>query len=494
MVTDQQVRRLRQKIMERKKQEAAAAAAGMSVRTARTWQRGPLPSEKRRDRYWRTRSDPFAGVWSEEIEPILRRDLDGVMRATTILERLEERHPGQFSPGQIRSLQRRLRDWRAVHGPDREIFFPQEHPPGREAQLDFTHGQELGVTIAGDPFPHLLFEFVLSYSGWRYVDLAGGETLEALVKGLQGSLWELGGVPEVVRSDNLSAATHDLKNSRGRSLSQRYGAVLDHYDIRATRTNVNAAHENGVAEQAHYRLKSAIQQELVIRGGRDFATVKAYLAFVREIVNRRNRRAEPRLSVERRYLRPLPPAPVPEYTTYRPRVSQWSIIRIARKTYTVPARLKGMEVEVRQYADHLEVYYKGHLMEEMERLHGTDAANIDYRHIIHSLVRKPGAFARYRFREQLFPTDNFRLAYEALCRWRGERADVEYVRILYLAATTMESEVDQALSLLLGSGESFDYPKVRDLAAPSTPQVPELVALRVPDLRVYDALLTGGVR
>jgi len=494
MVTDQQVRRLRQKIMERKKQEAAAAAAGMSVRTARTWQRGPLPSEKRRDRYWRTRPDPFAGVWSEEIEPILRRDLDGVMRATTILERLEERHPGQFSPGQIRSLQRRLRDWRAVHGPDREIFFPQEHPPGREAQLDFTHGQELGVTIAGDPFPHLLFEFVLSYSGWRYVDLARGETLEALVKGLQGSLWELGGVPEVVRSDNLSAATHDLKNSRGRSLSQRYGAVLDHYDIRATRTNVNAAHENGVAEQAHYRLKSAIQQELVIRGGRDFATVKAYLAFVREIVNRRNRRAEPRLSVERRYLRPLPPAPVPEYTTYRPRVSKWSIIRIARKTYTVPARLKGMEVEVRQYADHLEVYYKGHLVEEMERLHGTDAANIDYRHIIHSLVRKPGAFARYRFREQLFPTDNFRLAYEALCRWRGERADVEYVRILYLAATTMESEVDQALSLLLGSGESFDYPKVRDLAAPSTPQVPELVSLRVPDLRVYDALLTGGVR
>jgi len=494
MVTDQQVRRLRQKIMERKKQAAAAAAAGMSVRSARTWQRGPLPSEKRRDRYWRTRPDPFAGVWSEEIEPILRRDLDGVMRATTILERLEERYPGQFSPGQIRSLQRRLRDWRAVHGPDREIFFPQEHPPGREAQLDFTHGQELGVTIAGDPFPHLLFEFVLSYSGWRYVDLAKGETLEALVKGLQGSLWELGGVPEVVRSDNLSAATHELKNSRGRSLSQRYGAVLDHYDIRATRTNVNAAHENGVAEQAHYRLKSAIQQELVIRGGRDFATVKAYLAFVREIVNRRNRRAEPRLSVERRYLRPLPPAPVPKYTTYRPRVSQWSIIRIARKTYTVPARLKGMEVEVRQYADHLEVYYKGHLVEEMERLHGTDAANIDYRHIIHSLVRKPGAFARYRFREQLFPTDNFRLAYEALCRWRGERADVEYVRILYLAATTMESEVDQALSLLLGSGESFDYPKVRDLAAPSTPQVPELVSLRVPDLRVYDALLTGGVR
>jgi len=494
MVTDQQVRRLRQKMMEKKTQEAAAAAAGMSVRSARTWQRGSLPSEKKKDRHWRTRPDPFAEIWAEEIEPLLQRDLDGVMRATTILERLEERYPGKFNRGQIRSLQRRLRDWRAIHGPDREIFFPQEHPPGREAQLDFTHGQELRVTIGGEPFPHLLFEFILSYSGWRYVDLARGETLEALVKGLQGSLWELGGVPEVVRSDNLSAATHELKNSRGRILSQRYKAVLDHYDIRATRTNVNAAHENGVVEQAHYRLKSAIQQELVIRGSRDFPTAAAYLAFVRESVARRNRRVESRLSVERRHLRPLPPAPVPEYTTYRPRVSKWSIIRVARKTYTVPARLKGLEVEVRLYADHLGVYYKGHLVEEMERLHGSDAANIDYRHIIHSLVRKPGAFARYRFREQLFPTRNFRLAYEALCRWRGERADVEYVRILYLAATTMESEVDRTLSFLLESGEIFDYPKVRDLAAPSTPQVPQLISPGVPDLKVYDALITGGVR
>jgi hypothetical protein len=109
-------------------------------------------------RYWRTRPDPFAEVWAEEIEPLLRRDPDGVMRATTILEWLEERYPGRFNQGQIRSLQRRLRDWRAIHGPDREVFFPQEHPPGREAQLDFTHGQELRVTIGGEPFPHLFFE------------------------------------------------------------------------------------------------------------------------------------------------------------------------------------------------------------------------------------------------------------------------------------------------------------------------------------------------
>ena len=216
MVTDQQVRRLRQKIMEGKTQEAAAAASGMSVRTARTWQRGALPSEKKGKRAWRTRPDPFAEVWTGEIEPVLWEDPYGIIQATTLLEWLDKRYPGQFKQSQVRTLQRHLRDWRAIHGPDKEVFFPQEHPPGREAQMDFTHGEELRVTIAGIPFHHLFFEFVMSYSGWRFVDLAMGETLESVVKGLQGALWKLGGAPQVVRSDNLSAATHELRHSQGR--------------------------------------------------------------------------------------------------------------------------------------------------------------------------------------------------------------------------------------------------------------------------------------
>jgi hypothetical protein len=493
MITDQQVRRLRQKIMEQRTQEAAAFAAGMSVRSARTWQTGPLPSEKRKRRDWRTRIDPFVDVWAE-IEPLLRRDRDGILMATTILDWLEEKYPGRFSTGQVRSLQRRFRDWRAVNGPDQEVFFPQQHPPGREAQLDFTHGQELQVTIAGEPFAHLLFEFVLSYSGWRYVDLARGETLEALVKGLQNALWTLGGVPEVVRSDNLSAATHELRYSRGRMFNEHYGAVLSHYGIRPTTTNANAPNENGVAEQAHYRLKSALDQALFLRGSRDFSTTAAYMNFVREVVQKRNQRLLPQFSLERQALKPLPPAPVPEYTIYRPAVSKWSLIRVCQRSYTVPSRLQGMEVEVRQYADHLEVYYKDKLVAEMERLHGARETSINYRHIIHSLVRKPGAFARYRFREQLFPTQTFKLAYDAIYRWRGERADVEYVRILHLAATTMESDVERALSLLMEAGHPFGFLDVRDLAAPVTPQIPCLISLAAPDLKVYDALLAGGIR
>ena len=477
--------------MEGKTQQVAAAAAGMSVRTARTCQRGPLPSERKAARTWWTRPDPFASIWSEAVEPLLRRDPKGALQATTILEWLEEGYPGQFSPAQLRSLQRRLRDWRALHGPEQEVFFPQVHPPGREAQLDFTDAGELRVTIAGQPFPHRFFEFILSHSGWLFVDLAFGETYEALQKGLQGALWDLGAVPQVVRSDNLSAATHELRETKGRTLNQRYAALLEYYGLQATRTNPRSSHENGVAEQAHYRLKTALDQALLLRGNRDFPTVAAYSAFVQGIVDKANQRVQGKLAEERPHLRPLPAAAVPEYTTWRVRVKKWGTIRVTNKTYSVPSRLRGYEVAVHQYADYLEVYYKGQLVEQLERVRGEQTARIDYRHIIWSLVRKPGAFARYRFREHLFPTQVFRLAYDALSRWHGGRADGKYVRILHLAASTLEARVERGLCQLLETGRPFDYAAVRELVAPAPPQVPQLPSLSAPDLKVYDALLQG---
>ena len=214
------------------------------------------------------RTEEFAKRWFEnkiesqrcphELEPLLRSDPDGELSATTILEWLDERHPGRFGSSQLRTLQRRIRDYRALHGPDREVYFQQEHPPGREAQVDFTHCSGLGVTIGGETFRHLLFHLVLSHSGWSYAEVCFGETFAALVKGLQGALWELGGVPRVIRTDNLSAATHELRDSRGRAMNASYEAVLAHYGVEATRTNPRSSHENGVVEQRHRRLKNAL--------------------------------------------------------------------------------------------------------------------------------------------------------------------------------------------------------------------------------------------
>jgi hypothetical protein len=492
MVTDAQVRLLRHRRMEGKTQEAAAAVAGMSVRTARKWAKGPLPSACKRRRSWRTRPDPFAADWEADLVPLLERDEAGTLEATTLLELLVERHPDRYTAQHLRTLQRRLRDWRALHGPDKEVFFEQVAVPGREAAIDFTHATELGVTIAGELLRHLLFEFILRWSRWRWVQIAFAETFEALVAGLQGALWALGAVPEVLRSDNLSAATHELRKTGGRALNARFEAVLDHYRLRSSRIQPGAAHENGAAEQAHDTLKGALTQALVLRGSRDFPSVDAYAGFVADVVARCNRPHLARLEEERPHLRPLPTSRIPDYTVWHPRVRRWSTIRVGGRTYSVPARLIGHVVDVHQHPDVVEVFYRDQLVERMPRLHGPRDARIDYRHVIWSLVRKPGAFARYRYREDLFPSLVFRRAYDALCATRGERGDVEYVRILHLAASTFETTVAQALETLLARGEPFDYAAVRAVAVPAPSAVP-ILGLPAPDLGVYDRLLAGRV-
>lgn len=496
MVTDRQVRLLRKKRMEKKTLEAAATAAGMSERTARKWQHGALPSATKQPRTWRTRPDPFSDVWAAEVEPLLVDDSDGELEAKTIFEELCRRHPDAFEPGQLRTLQRRVRLWRAEKGPAKEVFFPQKHAPGRMASIDFTHATELGVTIAGVQFVHLFFQFVLAWSGWRFVQLAFAETFEALLSGLQGALWAVEGVPQRVRLDNLSAATHELALTGGRSLTKRFKEVVDHFGFEASRIQPGESHENGVVESAHRVLKSALDQALRLRGSREFASIPDYLLFVQHVVDERfNRPAATKLAEEHAHLRPLPASRMPEYTKIRAVVRKWSTINLSGRIYSVPSRLIGHAVDARVYADVVEVRLgdKDKPLETMPRLRGEKGHHIDYRHVIWSLVRKPGAFAAYRYREDLFPTLTFRRAYDALCSARGDRADVEYVRILHLAASTAERPVEAALATLLEREAPFDYAAVKALAAPDEPTIP-VVAIGEPDLAAYDALLAGGAR
>jgi hypothetical protein len=495
MVTDEQVRLLRKKMAEGKTIASGAAAAGMSERSAHAWKQGALPSETKTPREWRTRTDPFAAIWQSEVVPLLAADERGVLEGTTILAELRRRHGDVYGPAQLRTMQRRLHEWRALHGPEKEVMFEQKHEAGREGSFDFTDASELGITIAGEVFAHLFFQFVLSFSKWRWVGLAFSETFEALVHGLQGALWELGGVPHVWRSDNLSAATHQIPGG-GRELNRRFKGVLDHYGARSTRIVPGESHQNGVAEKAHDVLKSALDQELVIRGSRDFTSVEAYMELVRRVRDRIVGGKSPALLVEEReHLLPLPGTRLPEYTAYTATVRQWSTIHFAHRVYSVPSRLIGCEVEVRQYPDVIEVYYRDRTKPTatMPRIRGERYYQIDYRHVIWSLVRKPGAFARYRFREELFPSLAFRRTYDALVDARGERADVEYVRILHLAASTMQSDVETVLDALLSRGERPDFATVKALAAPEKSPVP-VVHIPPPDLSVYDRLLAGGDR
>lgn len=284
-------------------QEAAAAKTGISVASARRIEtRQSLPSQ-RPPRNWRTRQDPLADVWSSEVIPLLEAK-PGLM-AVTVLEELQRRHPEQFDESVLRTLQRRIRQWRAEHGEERELFFAQEHPPGRLGLSDFTVADELGVVVAGAAFAHRLYQFAFAHSGWRHVSVViGGESFQALSSGLQAALWMAGGVPEEHRTDSLSAAFNNLAEQE--ELTRNYDGLCAHYGMRASRNNPGESHENGSIEARQGSLKLALDQALLLRGSRAFDALHGYEQFVAEVVRRLNARCARGWEAERACLKPLP--------------------------------------------------------------------------------------------------------------------------------------------------------------------------------------------
>jgi transposase len=465
----------------------AALRSGMSETTARRYRVGGLPSQRKQPRQYRTRADPFASVWPE-IEAMLEQAPG--LEAVTIFEALRLRAELSFSEGQLRTLQRKIRRWRATRGPEREVMFPQDHRPGEAAQSDFTALGTLGITLGGERFDHLYFHFVLPYSNWETGQICASESFEALIAGFQAAVWELGKVPKRHRTDNLSAATHELHDG-GRAFNERYLAALCHYGVEADSNTPGRGHENGDIEQAHHRFKRAVEQALLLRGSREFANREAYESFLREILAGRNRGRAAKLREELERMGELPLSRLDDFRKLRVQVNAFSTIRVANNVYSVASRLIGEWVDVRLYAERLEVYYAGEPVAEIERLRGRGRAAIDYRHLIWSLIRKPGAFARYRYREALFPSQVFRRAYDALQARCGGRADVEYVRILHLAAGTCEGEVEAVLADLLADGELRDYAQVQTAIRPAKLSPPSCT-LDPPDLRAYDACIGAG--
>src|SRR5512135_2027298 len=412
-------------------QQVAAAKAGMSERTARRYERaGKLPSELKRPHTWRTRPNPFEEDWPWVVAQLER---DPALQGTTLFALLCEQHPERYQPIQVRTLQRHIAQWKALHGPEQEVIFEQRHRPGERGQSDFTHMDDLGITIGGVAFTHLLFHFVLTYSNVEAVTVCFSESFEALAEGLEHCLWQVGGVPEQHRTDHLSAAVRQLDKGEREDWTERYKALMSHYGMQPTWNNTGIAHENGDVEQSHYRFKEAVDQALRVRGSRDFATRAAYEHFLQNLIHKRNQTRAEKFSTEKAILRPLPSRELAPCKELRVVVSQFSTITVATNRYSVPSRLIGSTILVRVRSEHLEGYVGTTRVFEIPRLIGKHQHRIDYQHVIHSLVRKPGAFAAYRYRDDPFPTTTFRQAYDRLASSGIERADREYVRIVHLA-------------------------------------------------------------
>ena len=488
MITDGQVRKLRRLLSRGESLAMAARKTGMDEKTARKYRdSGGLPSVRRSRRTWRTRVDAFAGVWPEVQE---RLEAEPRLRAFTLFDWLQDRYPGRFSDSQRRTFERRVRDWRARYGRGREVMFPQVHDPGGLGASDFTSMNSLRVTIDGQPFDHMVYHFALTYSNWESVTVCFSESFEALSRGLQEAFWRLGGVPRRHRSDSLSAAVNNL--SEDREFRARYRNLMDYYQVEPQRINVRKAHENGDVESSHGHFKTVVDQALMLRGSRDFGSREQYERFLQGVIDKRNASRRAKLAEEEACLGELPPGKL----DYRQRVTNVKVrssstIQVKRNTYSVPSRLIGEKVDVVIDADFIEVWYADVEVQRMPRLTGHGKHAINYRHVIDSLVRKPGAFEHYQYREDMFPSSHFRIAYDGLCRDHGRRKGVrEYLKILQLAARESQDAVQDALRLAITRGEAISSKSVR-LAVEQHQQAPPATEVNVepPDLDAFDSLL-----
>ena len=495
VITDHQVR-LYMKHRKDKTQELAAAKAGISERSARRIESSStvtLPSQTPR-RYWRARADPFEDVWESEVVPLLKSAPK--LMAVTLLRKLQDDHPERFPDEMLRTLQRHVRQWRALKGPDRQVFFPQDHAPGQQGLSDFTAMGKLCVTIAGASFAHILYHFVLAFSRWEYVEVVeGGESFEALSKGLQNALWQAGGAPREHRTDSLSAAFKNLAEEQ--DFTVRYTALLDHYGLAGTRNNRGVSHENGSVESSHRYLKEALEQALLLRGHRDFDDRAGYEGFVREVVMRRNRRNAAAFRVEREQLQDLPVRRSSDFVEEQAMVTRSGTFTVRAILYSAPSRLIGHLLKVRLYSDRLDCYLSGTVVLTLacgtRAAHSTRGRQLDYRHFIASLKRKPQAFKGLVFRDDLFPREAYRRTWEQLeLKLTQRQACQAIVALLEMAAHDgVEAALAQRLDALLAVGVLPDVKRLREEFVPRQAEVP-LVTVEMPPASRYDALLPSA--
>jgi len=487
MVTDEQVRILMKLINQHKILKTAAAKAGMCEKTARKYRRtGKLPSQCKPVHNWPTHEDAFKDDWSW-VEEFLK-DNPG-LEAKTLFEALQREKPGKYQDGQLRTFQRRVKLWRALHGPGKEVFFPQIYQPGQWCESDFTSMKHLNVTINGVPFDHMLYHFVLCWSNWETGTVCFSESYESLSAGLQNALWKLGGVPKYHRTDNLTCAVNKVGNPE--VFTDNYRGLANHYDFESYRIQPGYPHENGDIEQRHNRLKTAVDQALMLRGSRDFNSRDEYEKFLEKLFAQLNTGRKGRLVEEVKVLRQLPSRRHDDYTEHVCRAGRFSTIRVLKNTYSLHSRLVGQKVTVRVYAEHLEVWYAQRRIEILPRLRGENGHYINYRHVIDTLVRKPGAFENYRYKDDMFPTSQFKFAYDLLRQQHGGKyGNKQYLKILELAARESEVMVNESLRFLINCVGEISFAVVQEMVK-SRQRPPAVTEVNVEDidLTIYDQLL-----
>jgi transposase len=489
-ITKQQVK-LYMSYRKNHSQVKSAAKSGISERSARRIEKEEHQTQQQ-PRQYRTRKDPFNGLFEQHLVPLLKEN--PALQPITLLDELADKAPNQFDQSHLRTLQRRVKRWRAKEGPQQEVIFLQRHTPGDMGISDYTWMNKLNITLCGNEFKHKLYHYRLVYSGWTYVQVTlGGESFESLSSGLQNSFWRSGGVPASHRTDSLSAA---FKNHCEETLlTERYAKLCKHYGVNATRNNKGLAHENGAIESAHGHLKRKIAQQLMLRGSRNFDNLADYEEFISLIVAKINRQCKTRFEEEKPYLQSLPSRRTNDFSELHVKVNSSSTITVKRVLYTVPSRLIGTALLVHIYDERLALFHGHELTLTLPRLYaqGSNRARcVDYRHVIHSLAKKPNAFRNSLLRDNLIPRGDFTLIWQQLTQNILSDTDCRYMVDLLVLADNYDCE--QALGryvlTALEGGNNVSIRQCRELFGPDNIEIPCLVSQQH-SLSSYDCLIGG---
>jgi hypothetical protein len=471
-------------------QKIASAKSGISERSGRRIDKAG-GSRQTSQRDWRTRQDPLDAVWEPELLPLLQAEPS--LTGTTLLEYLLDNYPEYYDQTVLRTLQRRVKQWRAIEGPDKDIIFRQDAAIAMQGFSDFSHPNE-PVLINGESLDHLFYQFRLAFSGWRSVSvILGGESFVALSEGMQRALKLAGGSPIEHRTDSLSAARNNKKNV----WTEDYDALCAHYSMEPTRNNLGVSHENGVVECAHGSLKNRLSQQLILRGSNNFVSVSEYQSFVDLVVHQLNRRVRKRFMEEQAALQALPVDCLPDYQLLSLKVTRSATIEVRRVLYTVPSRLIGENLQIRLYHDRLEGYVGQSHALSLPRVYlqpgKSRARRIDYRHVIRALAAKPQAFRYSQLRDDLLPNDTYKQLWKLVdeqlpkreaCKWivTALRLAYEYDSETELGEQLLEAatqgnllDIKEMQKQFLRPGEAVDHT--------TTPQH---------DLAGYDDLLLSG--
>lgn len=410
---------------------------------------------------WRTRPDPLEAIWPLALTML--RDAPE-LEAKALFSHLSEGRGEEIKPGLLRTFQRRVRAWRLAEGPEKEVFFTQDHQPGKTLAVDWTDMGGVGITIEGKVYAHKLFHAVLPYSNWEWAVRAHSESTLSLRGGLKATLERLGRVPREILTDHSSTATHQLKRGAAeRGFNEEYLAICAHFSIAPRTINVGRPQENGSCESSHGHLKRRIRQHLLLRGSRDFASEEDYDRFLIDVLESANRLRAARLAEELAAMGERTFGELADYRELMVTVGNNSTIRLRKMRYSVPSRLIGVKLLARIYENRIVLLAGAQEVAQLPLNRGDRGVVIDFRHVIGHLLRKPGAFAGYRWREEMFPAPVYRAAYDHLER-TGQDADRRYLEILKVAADEGQTAVENALEQLFGAMKPvINAQEVRDM-------------------------------